>query len=256
MVFPIDIHIAGATIPSHFLFEVLALYVAFRYYLYLNAKKPDPLSENHRWSVVVGGVFGALIGSRVLAALEHPYLFLHPPSLLFYYQNKTIAGGLIGAILGVEIIKRIIGEKKRSGDIFTFPLIFGIIVGRIGCFLAGVQDGTVGLPSNLPWAFDQGDGIARHPTALYEILFLSLLGAALQYVQKKTVLANGTLFRLFIIGYTTFRFFVEFIKPIEPLFIGLSAIQIACGSVAVFYGATLVIPYFRQTHVDPHSESR
>ena len=30
-------------------------------------------------------------------------------------------------------------------------------VGRIGCFLSGLPDGTYGLPSSLPWAIDLGD---------------------------------------------------------------------------------------------------
>lgn len=242
MTFPIDIHIGSIIIPSHFIFEVLGFYIAYKYYIYLSSKKSDPLSENHRWLIIIGGAFGALIGSRLLAALERPYLFLHPPSFLFYYENQTIAGGIIGALLGVEIIKWIIGEKKRSGDIFTYPLILGIMVGRVGCFLTGIKDATAGLPCNLVWCFNQGDAIPRHPTALYEILFLGLLWIALYKTNNRIVFKNGTLFRLFVIGYTTFRFCVEFIKPIQSIAFGLSAIQIACLCIAIFYILTLIIP--------------
>jgi prolipoprotein diacylglyceryltransferase len=38
---------------------------------------------------------------------------------------------------------------------------------------------------------------------------------------------NGQLFRLFVLGYFSWRFFVEFIKPRET-YGGLSPIQITC----------------------------
>jgi phosphatidylglycerol---prolipoprotein diacylglyceryl transferase len=241
MTFPIDIVVAGVTIPSHLLFDILSMYVGFTYFSYLNKKNHDPISTEHRWLVILGGVMGALIGSRLLAALERPELFFNPPSVLYYYAHKTILGGIAGAILGVEIIKKIIGQKKRTGDAFTYPLILGIIIGRIGCFLSGVQDGTVGVASNLPWAFDQGDGIARHPTALYEIIFLLIVWLMLYMMQKKIILQQGVLFRLFIIAYTVFRFFVEYIKPVHPIALGLSSIQIVSAIIALYYLLSLVI---------------
>ena len=241
MKFPIDIHIGSGTIPSHFVLEVLGFFVAFIYFLYLSKKKSDPLSENHRWFVILGGAFGALIGSRLIAALERPYLFFHPPSILFYYENQTIVGGLIGALVGVEIIKKILKEKKRSGDLFVYPLILGMIIGRVGCFLTGVKDDTVGLPSRLPWAFDQGDGIPRHPTSLYEILFLIILWIALYQLAKRVSIKNGVLFRLFIFSYATFRFFIEFIKPIQPIALGLSAIQITCVCILLYYKINFIV---------------
>jgi phosphatidylglycerol---prolipoprotein diacylglyceryl transferase len=234
MTFPIDIHLGSLVIPSHLFFEFLAFYAAFQYYLILKKRHTDPLSENNRWLVIVGAALGALIGSRLLAALELPGLFFDPPTLLYYYANKTIVGALIGGILGVEIMKKICGEKSSSGDLFTFPLIFGIIVGRIGCFLTGVSDGTVGNPSSLPWAFDQGDGIARHPTSGYEIIFLLVLWIILYRFQKKYPLKNGVVFRLCVIGYLGFRFLIEFIKPVEPLIASFSAIQWA-SLLFVFY---------------------
>lgn len=246
MTFPIDLHLGLITIPSHFVFDLLAFYLAVNYYSYLNQNKTDHLSEKSRWLVISGGAIGALIGSRLLAALERPELFLHPPSWLFYYENKTIVGGLVGAILGVEIIKKLTGELKRSGDFFTYPFILGIIVGRIGCFLTGVKDDTVGLPSTLPWAFDQGDGIPRHPTALYEILFAGLLWLGLKTLTKKVTLPEGALFRLFVVAYLLFRFLIEFIKPIRPLAFGLSAIQLTALLVSFYYIITLTISYFRR----------
>jgi prolipoprotein diacylglyceryltransferase len=83
---------------------------------------------------------------------------------------------------------------------------------------------------------DQGDGVARHPTAIYEIIFVGLLALGLRAAEKTGRLREGDLFRIFCVGYFSWRFFVEFLKPIEPLALGLSSIQIVSAIVALGYG--------------------
>jgi hypothetical protein len=52
----------------------------------------------------VGAAAGALLGSRLLGLLEHPALLLHPPGgWLYYFTNKTIVGGFLGGLVGVEL---------------------------------------------------------------------------------------------------------------------------------------------------------
>lgn len=52
-------------------------------------------------------------------------------------------------------------------------------VGRLGCFFAGLPDYTYGVPTDLPWGVNFGDGVPRHPVQLYEsaamLLFLSCI---------------------------------------------------------------------------------
>ena len=234
-----DFHFGALVIPSHPLFETLSFILGWQYYRLLRNRKGDFLTEDYRWTLVIGAALGALIGSRLLASLESPALFLHPPSWLYYIAGKTVVGGIVGGIFGVEITKWITGTKRRTGDLYAFPLLFAIMIGRVGCLLTGVSDHTVGLPSNLPWAFDQGDGIARHPTSLYEILFLGIFWFMLSRLAKKVSLKEGELFRLSIIGYFIFRFFVEFIKPMEPIALGISAIQWVILFVILYYGFSL-----------------
>jgi prolipoprotein diacylglyceryltransferase len=108
----------------------------------------------------------------------------------------------------------------------VFPLIAGIAIGRMGCFLAGLADHTYGVATGLPWGVDFGDGVFRHPTQLYEIGFLLILGIGLAvYARRKG--RNGELFRLFMFGYLSWRLFIEFYKPRLELIGPLSAIQVA-----------------------------
>ena len=233
--FPINLQIGNLIVPPHLIFDILAFSFGFSLYITIRRKRKDFLHSEDRWNIILGGVIGALILSRLLASLENPYLFFNPPNFLYYVQGKTIVGGLIGAILGVEITKKILNKKEPTGDLFVFPLILGIAIGRMGCFLTGVSDRTVGLPSNLPWAISQGDGIPRHPTSLYEIIFLILLGISLFCINKRYNLKKGVLFKAFIIFYLVFRFIIEFIKPINPLFYNMSSIQITGFIMSIYY---------------------
>jgi len=240
VVFPIDIIVGPARISSHLILYLLAFFLAFQYYLYLRNDRRDFITEENRWFIIIGATIGALFGSRLLAALEVPSLFFNPPSFLYYLLSQTIVGGLLGGYIGVELVKLIISEKRNTGDLFTYPIILGMIIGRTGCFLTGVSDRTVGIASEFIFAIDQGDGILRHPTSLYEIIFLLLLWVFLLLVQKNYNLKNGNLFKLFMIFYLMFRFVIEFIKPVIPLILGLSGIQIASLIGVVFITSVLL----------------
>lgn len=191
----------------------------------------------------MGATFGALIGSRLLGALESPTLFFSGDGgWLYYYQSKTIVGGLLGGLMGVEGIKMLIGETHSSGDLFTFPIILGMIVGRIGCFSAGVSEPTYGLPSALPWAMDLGDGIRRHPTALYEIVVLLVIWQLLLLLKKRFALVPGALFKIFMVGYLFYRLLVEFIRPGTDVILGLNVIQLAGIGGMIYYWKVFLKP--------------
>ena len=227
MHFPFSILIGNTSIPLHAIFETLSFIVGFRYFLYLRKKEGDPINSAHRTWIVIAVIFGSLIGSRLIGGLEDPPQIQKAENIfLYFYENKTILGGLLGGLLGVEIVKKIIVEKLASGDLFVYPVILALIIGRIGCFTMGIYEETYGLPSNLPWAMNLGDGVPRHPVTLYEIIFLLVLWLICISIQKRYTVARGGLFKIFMIAYLLFRFVLDFIKPHFTLNIGLSIIQL------------------------------
>jgi len=232
---PYEPILVGIKLNIHLILEYLAFFVAFRYYVVLQKKSKDPITSSNRLSIIIGAVFGALFLSRCIAFLENPPLH-YEQGWFFILNNKTIMGGLFGGLLGVEIAKKIIGEKQSSGDLFTLPIIFGIIIGRIGCFLAGVKEFTYGKETASFFGMDLGDGILRHPIALYEIVFLVILFVAIKRLQKQpTRHENGTYFKIFMVCYFSFRFGIEFLKPNTFFFLGLSSIQYLCLICLVYY---------------------
>src|SRR5260221_2091557 len=156
--------------------------------------------------------------------------------------NKTIVGGMLGGLIGVELIKKKIGVTVSSGDLMVYPLILAMIIGRTGCFLAGLEDGTYGIASNLPWAIDFGDGVRRHPTNLYEIVFWIMLWLVLKVTERHFEFTDGSKFKIFLFSYLIFRFLDEFIKPDYFFSFGLSVIQLVCIGGILYYYKVFLYP--------------
>jgi phosphatidylglycerol:prolipoprotein diacylglycerol transferase len=233
--FPVYLWIGPWSIHPHILFESLAYLVGARIYALVKRTSTDPIDPTARWWIVVAAFVGATVGSKLVVLADHPILTLsHLTDPLALLEGKTVVGALVGALLAVEGTKLRLGIHQATGDVFVLPLVFGIALGRVGCFLTGLSDNTYGLPTALPWAVDFGDGIPRHPAQLYEIAFLlvGLLPVVLWLNRRPH--RQGDLFKVFMIGYLTFRLGLEFIKPGDPL-LGLTAIQWVCVATLMWY---------------------
>jgi prolipoprotein diacylglyceryltransferase len=237
----------------HSILEPLAFFIGFRYFLYLRSRQGDAIESSNCTWILIGAIFGALLGSRLIGGLEDPSQLRKTGNvLLHFYENKTVLGGFLGGLLGVELVKKMVGEKKASGDLFVYPMLLALIVGRIGCFSMGIYEETYGTVTSLPFGMNLGDGLPRHPVALYEMLFLLLLWVALRQADKKWTLAPGARFKLFLMAYCSFRFLLDFIKPHYTFRIGLSTIQITslCG-LLYYYHYILHPAYLVSYHAEP-----
>lgn len=218
-------------VPPHLLFEFLAYALGFQVYR-IARNRGDTLATSTRWSLIVAAACGAAIGSKLLALINSPDTLLenlsHP--VRFMASGKTMVGGLLGGWIAVEIVKRLSGVRERTGDLFAVPLCVGIAIGRIGCFLTGLPDHTYGIETDLPWGIDFGDGVSRHPTQLYEIVFVCLVALTITLRPPRE---SGMAFRFVLLSYLGFRLAVDFIKPGQPI-LGMTAIQWAC-AVALLY---------------------
>jgi phosphatidylglycerol:prolipoprotein diacylglycerol transferase len=237
--FPVYFHLGSWKIHPHLVFEALAYSLAFRFYLYQRRRSGDALDDANRWWVIAAAAVGAVVGSRLLYWFEDPQLTLRNWSNpAFLMGGKTIVGALIGALFSVEGTKKILGIKSRTGDLFAAPLCLGIAIGRLGCFLTGLQDHTAGIATTLPWGTNFGDGVLRHPSQLYESAFALILFVLLLWRVKRPHPA-GSIFRLFMVAYFAFRFFGDFLKPDVRVIAGLSTIQCASLLMLLYYGGAI-----------------
>jgi prolipoprotein diacylglyceryltransferase len=243
--FPFQINIGGNQLLWHSILEPVAFFTGFRYFLYLRRKSGDAIGSSNRVWILIGAIFGSLLGSRLIGGLEDPSQIAKADNVwLYFYQNKTVLGGFLGGLAGVELVKKIIGEKKASGDLFVYPMILALIIGRVGCFSMGVYEETYGTVTTLPTGMNLGDGLNRHPVALYEISFLLVLWIVLKQAAKKWTFENGALFKIFMIAYILFRFVLDFIKPHYSFNIGLSTIQLTCLLGLAYYYRYLLHPAY------------
>ena len=221
----------------HVLFETLAYLIGFRLYLSMRRREGDRVERHARWSVIAAAAAGGAIGSKLLYWLESPAATMaHAHDLAFLLGGKSIVGGLLGGLMAVEATKGTIGLRRSTGDLFALPLAVGIAIGRLGCFLTGLPDRTHGTPTQLPWGFDYGDGFRRHPTQIYEIVFLAILGCV---IARGRGWPDGDRFKALMVGYLGFRVCVDGVKPGEPLLLGLTAIQLAAAAGLVYYAGDI-----------------
>ncbi len=243
MEFPVTFEIGGLPIHPHFVFEALAYAVGFRLFLW-QRRRHDVLGSGDRWTIVVAAIVGAALGSKLLVWLADPAATWNSAVAdpLTLMGGKTIVGGLLGGVLAVEAAKHLSGITTRTGDAFAIPVAVGIAIGRIGCFLTGLPDNTHGTYTSLPWGVDFGDGV-RHPTQIYEILFLVALVAYLLSHGRRSAVP-GQQWNTFLIAYMSWRLAVGFIQP-GVRFAALTTIQWAAVAAITYLHNTRP----RATHI-------
>lgn len=222
----------------HLLFEWLALAVGVQLYRWQRRRSRQPaMLQPGSFAVVVGCILGAAIGNKLVFWIDMPHLWQDvAKDWRLLASGQSIVGGLLGGLMGVEIAKKLTGITRSTGDQFILPLVAGTIVGRIGCFLAGLHDGTYGNPTALPWGVDFGDGLARHPTQLYDMLFVLVVGLALWRWRRRLARRSGLAFKLYLSAYLAWRLLVDSLKPVPYDYgAGLSGIQFVCALALACY---------------------
>lgn len=174
------------------------------------------------WALV-GGLVGSRLGSALFVYWEHyskNFLDIFIPQL----GGKTLVGGVIVGYLAVVITKKILKFNRPTGDLFAPSLAIGIAIGRVGCFFNGC---CYGAATTLPWGIKY-NGMFRHPTQIYEAIFCFILFIYLWMIRKKITI-EGDLFKIFILIYAFFRFWIEFIRAdAVNAALGLSSAQVIC----------------------------
>ncbi len=149
--------------------------------------------------------------------------------------GRSIVGALAGAIAAVEIFKRARGMSGSTGLIFVPAFATSVVVGRWGCFLAGLSDETHGTPTALPWGHDFGDGIQRHPVQLYEsFTMLAFLVVALVLIGRRNAVFMRNGFYILVLVYAGQRFLWEFLKPYGAVAGPFNLFHLICAGLVIY----------------------
>ncbi|EKO3558821.1 prolipoprotein diacylglyceryl transferase [Vibrio metschnikovii] len=213
--------------------------------------------------LLFAGFLGVVIGGRVGYVLFYNFeLFLVDPLYLFkvWTGGMSFHGGLLGVITAMFWYARRQQRTFFGVADFVAPLVpFGLGMGRLGNFMNSELWGRV---TDVPWAFvfPNGGPLPRHPSQLYELVLegIVLFFILNWFIKKPRPL--GAVSGLFLIGYGTFRFLVEFVR--EPdVQLGLFGDVISMGQILstpmIIFGMILMVwAYQRQMYQDSPQKSK
>lgn len=160
------------------------------------------------------------IGGKLFYYLQTPLVFIKNPSLMLDNFN----GGYVFYGSFIVIIPYIIWYLKKHNlavlpmlDILAITTTIVHSIGRLGCFGGGCcygspTDSTVGM------IFPTTNGVAVHPTQLYEASMLLVIMFILLIIKRKK-LFNGQLFLIYLMLYAVGRGVLELFRGDDRGFI-------------------------------------
>lgn len=182
------------------------------------------LPRDHVESLAVWSLAGAFAGARLyFIAQNDPGAYLRAPWRIFMLWEGGLAffGGLFGAVLAAFVYaRRHAVPFARAADLFAPAIPIAAAIGRIPCWLAGMDYGT---PARLPWSvvythpasYAPNDGIPRHPVQLYELLGDLLIAEMLLKLRGR--LPQGALFLTYLVLFSVLRFMLFFVRGDVPI---------------------------------------
>jgi phosphatidylglycerol:prolipoprotein diacylglycerol transferase len=217
---PIALDLGFFTLKWYSLAYLAGIMVGYWYLLKLIAQPGSPMARRHADDMIFYATLGIIIGGRLA------YVFFYQPDILknpidilkLWHGGMSFHGGVVGVSLGVLYLARKEGLSwLRVHDYVACCVPFGLFFGRLANFVNGE---LWGKESDVPWAmvFPTGGPFARHPSQLYEagleglLLFLILWFA---FWKTRARYEPGKLVGIFLLGYGSFRFFVEYFREAD-----------------------------------------
>jgi len=177
------------------------------------------------------GALGVILGGRLgyVIFYQPAYFLNHPLEIFALWQGgMSFHGGFLGVLAAMVFFSRKYRQPWLSIMDFVAPLVpLGLGAGRMGNFINGELWGRA---TNASWGmiFPQVDNIARHPSQLYEFTLEGIVLFGLLWWYSSKPRPAGAISALFLIGYGSFRFLVEFTREPDN-FLGLLSLGMSMG---------------------------
>jgi phosphatidylglycerol---prolipoprotein diacylglyceryl transferase len=212
----------------------LAAFVGFLVLCRLRAKSRPEYGWDNRLidDALFYGVLGVIVGGRL------GYVLFYKPAYYLSHLSEIPAvwtggmsfhGGFLGVLVAMWLLARSRGKTFWNVMDFIAPAVpLGLAFGRLGNFINGELWGRA---SDWPWAmvFPQaGDGIARHPSQLYQFALEGLLLFVLLWLYARKPRPLGAVSGAFLLGYGVSRFIAEFAREPDS-FLGLLSLGFSMG---------------------------
>ncbi|MCK3657841.1 prolipoprotein diacylglyceryl transferase [Pasteurellaceae bacterium Pebbles2] len=180
-----------------------------------NAEQFEQLIYNCFAGVILGGRIGDVFFYNFDKFLQDPiYLFR------IWEGGMSFHGGLLGVI--VAMIYTSIRQKRsfwQTSDLIAPLVPFGLGLGRLGNFINNELWGRpVEKLDAVPWAmfpYGYNGSVPLHPSQLYEAVLEGLVLMLILNLFIRKTRPMAAVSGLFLIGYGTFRFLVEYVREID-----------------------------------------
>ncbi len=225
---PILLQIGPAEIRWYGLVYAVGFLGTLIFLLHLQKKAQLKLTRDEIYDLVLYAMLGVMIGARLFMVLWEPTYYLsNPVNLLKIWEGgMSFHGGFAGIIIAVYLFAK---KKKLSflelADLFTFPTMLALALGRIANFINGELWGTITTQEKTSWCVNfkntGGGDICRHPQQLYAATYRIILSIYFLALILKTKFKAGFLFWNFMLLEGLGRFIVDFWRE-DQRFIYLS----------------------------------
>lgn len=174
-----------------------------------------------------------------------------------YFEGGFWGGPLAYLGLAVPMAWCLAIDKRAAVDMTALSLPVPMILAKIGCLSQGC---CYGKPCALPWAIffphetpTAPAGVALHPTQVYEVLVLAIVGITLLKLDRQRW--KGTYLLWFLLLYGVGRPLTEFHRgDLKGSWVGpLSASQVVCLAAAA--AAVLGLAFLRSNGMKRGSDS-
>jgi len=190
--------------PRHFILLVAAMWIG----LVLAEKRTQKhdITKEQLNNMVFYGLFGYIIGGRVLFALNNLSAFSRSP-LSIFSPNPDLFDPR-SALLTAVLVGFVYGQRQKLSlwrTLDALTPVFAVLA--IGLSLSHLAAGTAfGSPTNLPWGIELWSA-TRHPSQVYELLASLSIFGWLWFKQSDSL--SGILFLTFAALTAGARLFLE-----------------------------------------------
>jgi len=217
---PIALSLGRFDLRWYSLAYIIGILLGWRYLLRLLEQSAAPMTRSQADDLVFYATLGVIGGGRLGYVLFYgTEMLFHPVQILKLWDGgMSFHGGAVGVSVALLLFaRRHRLDWLRVHDYVACTVPIGLFFGRIANFVNGE---LWGKPSNLPWAIvfpGSHDGLARHPSQLYEaslegLVLFAVLALLFWFTGVRRL--PGLLVGVFLIGYGLARFMVEFFR--EP----------------------------------------
>lgn len=250
---PVAISIGPLSIHWYGLMYLVGFAGAYFLMNYRASKPNSGWNKEEVSDLLFYSAMGVILGGRFGYVLFYNFdKFLDDPLWLFavWEGGMSFHGGLLGVLAAVYFFGRRYGKSFYTITDFGAPVVpIGLMTGRLGNFIGGELWGRV---SDVPWAmvFPKGGPLARHPSQLYEMALEGIVLFIILWLYSRKPRPAMAVSGLFLIGYGTFRFLVEFVREPDS-HIGFDILgwmtrgQLLCVPMILF-GTFLVVTAYRR----------